>query len=51
MAQAGEDTEKLISLVFVREPIWDQKNKNHHNSVILNKLWKEISNEFDVSGK
>ncbi|XP_072387110.1 uncharacterized protein [Diabrotica undecimpunctata] len=39
------DKEKLISLVFVREAIWNKENKNHHNSIILKKLWSEIAVE------
>ncbi|XP_031337842.1 transcription factor Adf-1-like [Photinus pyralis] len=43
IAHAMVDKEKLIGLVFVREAIWNKKNKYHHNCVILNKLWKEVA--------
>lgn len=45
------DKEKLIGQVFVREPIWNKKDKNHHNCIILNKLWKEVAKECDVPGR
>ena len=28
----------LIGEVFLRSPLWDQKDKNHHNRFILDKL-------------
>lgn len=44
------DKEKLISAVFLRSPIWDRKDKNHHNSMILIKLWKEVAEECQTTG-
>ncbi|KAK9739872.1 Alcohol dehydrogenase transcription factor Myb/SANT-like [Popillia japonica] len=37
------DVERLIHLVYIRNPIWNQKDKRHHNVHILNKLWGEIA--------
>lgn len=48
------DTELLISAVFKRRPIWDQKDKNHRNRYILDKLWSKIVaedfKEFNCTG-
>lgn len=45
------DCEKLISLVFEKEPIWDATNKKHHNRDITRKLWKEIETEMQVKSE
>jgi len=45
------DCERLISLVFEREPIWDSTSKKHHNRDITRKLWQEIEKEMQVKGK
>ncbi|VEN55190.1 unnamed protein product [Callosobruchus maculatus] len=45
------DKEKLITSVFVREAIWDKTSKNHHNSLLLTKLWKEVAVECNTTGK
>ncbi|XP_071055239.1 uncharacterized protein [Onthophagus taurus] len=37
------DVDCLIGEVFVRSPLWDQKNKNHHNRFVLDKLWHEVA--------
>ncbi|KAL4101103.1 hypothetical protein QTP88_021123 [Uroleucon formosanum] len=42
------DCERLISLVFEREPIWDSTSKKHHNRDITRKLWQEIEKEMQV---
>ena len=39
--------DKLISEVFIRAPLWDKRNKSHHNCMVLNKLWKEIAQECE----
>nr|CAH7751210.1 unnamed protein product [Callosobruchus chinensis] len=44
------DKEKLITSVFVREAIWDKTSKNHHNSLLLTKLWKEVAVECNTTG-
>ena len=36
------DTEKLISLVYERKPLWDVQSKNYHNRDVARKLWLEI---------
>nr|CAH7729414.1 unnamed protein product [Callosobruchus chinensis] len=43
------DKEKLITSVFVREAIWDKTSKNHHNSLLLTKLWKELAVECNTT--
>jgi len=32
------DTEKLISLVYERKPLWDIQSKNYHNRDVARKL-------------
>jgi len=36
------DTEKLISVVYERKPLWDVQSKNFHNREVARKLWLEI---------
>ncbi|VEN49716.1 unnamed protein product, partial [Callosobruchus maculatus] len=43
------DKEKLITSVFVREAIWDKTSKNHHNSLLLTRLWKEVAVECNTT--
>ncbi|XP_050514044.1 uncharacterized protein LOC126889614 [Diabrotica virgifera virgifera] len=43
------DKEKLISCVFMREPIWNKENKYHHHSFVLAKLWKEVAEECETT--
>jgi len=37
-----DDTEKLISLVYTRKPLWDVQSKIYHNMDVARKLWLEI---------
>ncbi|XP_028128184.2 uncharacterized protein LOC114324524 isoform X1 [Diabrotica virgifera virgifera] len=39
------DKHKLISCVFMREPIWNKENKFHTHSLVLSKLWQEVATE------
>nr|CAH7744523.1 unnamed protein product [Callosobruchus chinensis] len=32
-----------------REAIWDKTSKNHHNSLLLTKLWKEVAVECNTT--
>lgn len=45
------DVDILISEIFVRPPLWDQKDKNHHNRFILDKLWKELAVKLNTTRK
>nr|CAI5840129.1 unnamed protein product [Callosobruchus analis] len=39
------ETEKLISLVYDRKPLWDVASKSYHNRDVARKLWQEIEEE------
>lgn len=41
----------LISAVFTRNALWNQKDKDHHNNLVLAKLWKEVALECNLKGK
>ena len=41
----------LISLVYKRRALWDQKDRNHHNRYILDKLWEEVATELHSTSK
>lgn len=41
----------LITAVFPRNPVWDRKDKNYHNRVLVEKLWEEIGQESKQSSK
>ncbi|XP_076658609.1 uncharacterized protein LOC143362394 [Halictus rubicundus] len=41
----------LISLIFKNRPLWDQKDKNHHNRYVLDKLWEEVAKEMKSTSK
>lgn len=43
------DADKLIAEVFVRTPLWDQKNIHHHNRFVLDKLWDEVAAILNTS--
>jgi len=45
------DTEKLISLVYDRKPLWDVQKNNCHNSDVARKLWLEIAEELKTTSK
>ena len=45
------DIEKLIAEVFIRSPLWDQKDKNHHNRFILDQLWDEVGVKLKTKRK
>jgi len=36
-------TEKLISLVYERKPLWDVQGKIYHKRDVARKLWLEIA--------
>jgi hypothetical protein len=42
--------EKIISLVFKREKIWNPKNPLHKNVNVHQKLWLEIADEVGEDG-
>ncbi|KAL1489914.1 hypothetical protein ABEB36_013840 [Hypothenemus hampei] len=43
------DIDLLISEVFTRTPLWDQKDKNHHNRFILDKKWDEVAENLNTT--
>jgi hypothetical protein len=45
------DSEKLISLVYERKPLWDLQCKNYHNKDVARKLWLEIAVELKSTSK
>lgn len=45
------DIDSLISEIFIRLALWDQKNQNHHDRFILDKLWEEVAVKLNTSKK
>ena len=45
------DVELLISKVFLRKPLWDQKDRQHHNRFVLDRLWDEVAEEMKTTTK
>lgn len=45
------DIEKLISSVFVKNPLWDQKDPQHRNRYMLDKLWDAVAEEMKSTSK
>ena len=45
------DIDSLISEIFVRPSLWDQKDKNHHNRFVLDKLWDEVAIKLNTTRK
>ena len=45
------DDEVLINSVFIRLPLWDKENRDHHNRYVLEKLWAEVANTMQCDGK
>jgi hypothetical protein len=41
----------LIALVRHMLPLWDQRDKNYHNRNLNPKLWDEIGEKLNVTGK
>lgn len=39
----------MISAVFERRAIWDQRHAGHHNRFKLDKLWKEVARKCETS--
>ena len=37
------DIEQLIGAFYSRKALWQQKDVNHHNQGVINKLWEEIA--------
>lgn len=44
-------TERLIQEVRSRPPLWDQRNLNYHNRVVVNTLWQDIADLLQVNSK
>lgn len=44
-------TERLIQEVRARPPLWDQRNLNYHNRVVVNALWQDIANSLQLNSK
>lgn len=45
------NVEVLISAVFKRKPLWDQKDPEHHNRYVLDKMWDEVAAEMKTTSK
>ncbi|XP_054085775.1 uncharacterized protein LOC128921648 [Zeugodacus cucurbitae] len=45
------NVEQLISEVFSRPALWDQKNKCYHNRVLVEKLWMSVASEMKIPSK
>lgn len=45
------DIEQLISAVFTRDALWDQRNPQHHNRYLLDKLWDAVAEELRTTSK
>ncbi|XP_039968384.1 uncharacterized protein LOC120780174 [Bactrocera tryoni] len=45
------NVEELISEVFSRPALWDQKNKCYHNRVLVEKLWMSVASEMKIPSK
>jgi len=44
-------TGALISEVFKRPVLWDNRIKNYHNRDFVNKEWRDISQTLNISNK
>jgi len=45
------DKTYLIELFRDTPPLWNQRDKNYHNRAIKPKLWDEIGEKLNVTGK
>jgi len=45
------DRTYLIELVRDMRPLWDQRDKNYYNGDLKPKLWDEIGEKLNVTGK
>lgn len=45
------DIDQIISEIFSRPALWDQKNKLYHNRVFVEKLWTSVAAEIKVPSK
>nr|XP_012230427.1 PREDICTED: transcription factor Adf-1-like [Linepithema humile] len=43
------NVDKLISEIYVRSPLWDRRNSNHHNRFVLDKLWDEVAHQLHTT--
>lgn len=43
--------EQFISCIFVKNPLWDQKDPQHHNRYVLDKLWDGVPEEMKSTSK
>ncbi|CAH1978009.1 unnamed protein product [Acanthoscelides obtectus] len=41
------NTEELITSIFMKKALWDQKDPQHHNRFILDKLWDAVAKEMN----
>lgn len=45
------DVEKLIVCVQSKNPLWNQKCKDYHNRNMIKRLWEEVGEEMNNTGK
>ncbi|CAH1982190.1 unnamed protein product [Acanthoscelides obtectus] len=43
------DVDAFITSVFVKNPLWDQKDSQHHNRFVLDKLWDAVAEEMKTT--
>jgi hypothetical protein len=51
LSVAATDKMYLITLVRDMLPLWDQRDKNYHYRDLKPKLWDEIGEKLNVTGK
>jgi len=45
------DKTYLIELVRDMSPLWDERDKNYHNRDFKLKLWDDIGEKLNITGK
>uniref|UniRef100_T1H7P0 Uncharacterized protein n=1 Tax=Rhodnius prolixus TaxID=13249 RepID=T1H7P0_RHOPR len=43
------DIETFIGSVFLKKPLWDQKDPLHHNRFVLDKEWDDVAKQFNTT--
>lgn len=51
MASTEIDINKLLVLVQARPPLYNMSIKDYHNKDVIEKLWEEIGQELNTTGK
>jgi hypothetical protein len=48
---ADTTDDALIAAVFKRKKVWDPSEKLHKNALVLKKLWEDVTEKLNKSGK